>query len=152
MAHAPREWQGGPPFHKQEPNMSSVVVSEVDDDDRLVRRYRRTRDGREVILIDNRLSFRSDRPRWFVDIVDLPPIVVRIPRERYVVDYSRASDDDLYDAIAAEPLEPLSRRYSLEEVRWSYPLRERMRRVDLDDLNRRVALRRITPFLERDRR
>jgi hypothetical protein len=87
-----------------------------------------------------------------VDIVDLPPIVVRIPRERYVVDYSRASDDDLYDAIAAEPLEPLSRRYSLEEVRWSYPLRERMRRVDLDDLNRRVALRRITPFLERDRR
>ena len=121
------------------------VISEVDDDGRLLRRYRRMRDGREVMLIDNRRSFRPDRPRWFVDIVDLPPIAVRIPRDRYVMEYSRASDDDLYDTIAAEPLEPLTRRYSLEEVRWSNPLRERMRRVDLDDINFEFGSWEITP-------
>jgi outer membrane protein OmpA-like peptidoglycan-associated protein len=129
------------------------VFSEVDDDGRLLRRYRRTRDGREVALIDNRRSFRSDRPRWSVEVVDLPPIALRIPRERYIVDYSRASDDDLYDTIAAEPLEPLTRRYSLEEVRWSHPLRERMRRVDLDDINFEFGSWEITfdqmPKLER---
>jgi outer membrane protein OmpA-like peptidoglycan-associated protein len=50
-------------------------------------------------------------------------------------------------------VERLSRRYSLEEVRWSHPLRERMRRVDLDDINFEFGSWEITsdqmPKLER---
>ncbi len=67
--------------------------------------------------------------------LNLPPPVVTIPRERYIVDYERASDDDLYEALSAPPVERLDRAYSLEEVRYSYELRERMRRVDLDAIN-----------------
>ena len=130
------------------------VISEVDDNGRLLRRYRRTREGREIMLIDNRRSFRPNRPQFFFDEpVSLPPLRLSIPHERYIVEYSRASDDDLYDTLIAPPVERLSRRYSLEEVRWSHPLRERMRRVDLDDINFEFGSWEITsdqmPKLER---
>jgi hypothetical protein len=55
---------------------------------------------------------------------------VRIPREQYIVDYDRSSDDDLYQALSAPPVEELERSYSLEEVRFNHELRQRMRRVD----------------------
>ena len=37
--------------------------------------------------------------------------------------------------LSAPPVEELDRRYSLEEVRRSHSLRERMRRVDIDTIN-----------------
>ena len=46
-----------------------------------------------------------------------------------------ASEEDLYEALTARPLERLDRGYSLEEIRQSYDLRERMRSVDLDTIN-----------------
>ena len=46
-----------------------------------------------------------------------------------------ASEEDLYEALTAPPLERLDRGYSLEEIRQSYDLRERMRSVDLDTIN-----------------
>ena len=46
-----------------------------------------------------------------------------------------ASEEDLYEALTAPPLERLNRAYSLEEIRQSYDLRERMRSVDLDTIN-----------------
>jgi outer membrane protein OmpA-like peptidoglycan-associated protein len=107
------------------------VYSEFDRSGRLMRRYRRDRSGREVNLIDNR-RFRGGGPSI---IVDLRPPVLRIPRERYIIDYERASDDDLYDALYAGPVERLDRGYSLDEIRYNQYLRDRMRRVDLDTVN-----------------
>ena len=46
-----------------------------------------------------------------------------------------ASEEDLYEALTAPPLERLDRGYSLEEIRQRYDLRERMRSVDLDTIN-----------------
>jgi outer membrane protein OmpA-like peptidoglycan-associated protein len=124
----------------------AIVVSEVDDAGRLQRRYRRMRDGREIVLIDNRRSFSGDRGLFFLaPAVLLPALAMSIPRERYIVEYSRASDDDLYDALLSPPLERLDRGYTLEEVRWSNSLRERMRRVDLDDINFQSGSWEITP-------
>ena len=100
-----------------------------------VRRYRRDPDGREFVFFDNRDYYRRARRHTFLDaIIDLAPPVISIPRERYIVDYERASDDDIYDALSAEPVERLDRTYSLEEVRYSRYLRDRMPRVDLDTL------------------
>ncbi len=48
------------------------------------------------------------------------------------MDYDRASDDDLYEALDAPPVEPLERGYSLEDIRYNVELRDRMRRIDLD--------------------
>jgi outer membrane protein OmpA-like peptidoglycan-associated protein len=58
-----------------------------------------------------------------------------LPGEKYIVDYQSASEDDLYEALAAPPVEELERGYSLDEIRFSYAVRERMRRVDLDEIN-----------------
>ena len=112
------------------------IFTETDDRGRPLRRYRRDRDGREVILFDNRDYYRRHRGGSFSDaIVDLPPPRITIPRGSYVVDYEDASDVDIYDALSAPPVERLERTYSLEEVRHSPNLRARMRRIDLDVIN-----------------
>ena len=103
------------------------VFSEFDSSGRLQRRYRRGRDGRETNLIDNR-RFRGGGPI----ILDLRAPVLRMPRERYIVDYERASDQDIYDTLEAGPIERLDRGYSLDEIRYNGYLRDRMRRIDLD--------------------
>lgn len=51
------------------------------------------------------------------------------------MDYEEASDSEVYDALSAPPIERIERSYSLEEVRWSQTLRDRMRRIDLDAIN-----------------
>ena len=112
------------------------VVSEVDSEGRLLRRYRRDRSGREIVLIDNRQFYRQRDRRGGGDVfINLPMPRISIPREKYIVDYSAASDEDIYEALSAPPIERIERSYSLEEIRRSHPLRERMRRVDLDDIN-----------------
>ncbi|KAB2939922.1 OmpA family protein, partial [Hyphomicrobium sp.] len=106
------------------------VYSEFDSSGRLMRRYRRDRDGREVNLIDNR-RFRRGAPV----ILDLGPVRLRMPRERYILNYERASDEDIYEALMAGPVERLQRGYSLDEIRYNTYLRDRMRRIDLDTVN-----------------
>lgn len=114
------------------------IYSEFDADGRLLRRYRRGRDGRETNLIDNR-RFRGSRHHHdrngFGFYVDLRPPRIGIPRDRYIVEYDRASEDDVYDALMAPPVEELDRGYSLDEIRYSRNLRDRMRRIDLDTVN-----------------
>lgn len=117
----------------------TAVITVVDKDNRLVRRYRRDERGREVNLIDNRRFYRNAALIGVGALaigvaLNLRSPEVRIPREKYIVDYARASDDDLYEALEAPPIERLERSYSLDEIRYSYPLRERVRRIDLDTI------------------
>jgi outer membrane protein OmpA-like peptidoglycan-associated protein len=107
------------------------VITVVDENGRLVRRVRRDVDGREIIIIDN----RPRGPRLGViglPFVVLPPPVIRIPRERYVLETERASGDDVYGVLTAPPVDRIERAYSLDEIRYSPSLRERMPRVDID--------------------
>ena len=103
------------------------IVNIVDADGRLLRRVRRDRNGREIVLINN--VYRGPRVNLFVH---LPPPVIRIPRERYIVEVGHVPPAMIYDVFVAPPVERLERRYTLDEVRYSAPLRERMPRVDLD--------------------
>jgi outer membrane protein OmpA-like peptidoglycan-associated protein len=107
------------------------IVTVRDPDGNLVRRIRREPAGVETVLIDNRIR---ERPRgYFVgQSIDLPPPTVRIPRDKYVVEVERASQDDLVEAFTAPPVDRIERAYTLDEVRQSGALRERVRRVDLD--------------------
>jgi outer membrane protein OmpA-like peptidoglycan-associated protein len=113
------------------------IVTVVDARGRLLRRYRRDRDGRERSIIDNRRFYVGVGIGIGIGIIalNLPPPRVTIPRERYIVDYESASDDDLDEALTASPIEPLERAYSLDEIRYNYELRARMRRIDLDAIN-----------------
>lgn len=116
------------------------IVTEVDSRGQLLRRYRRDRDGREIILVDNRRFWRGAAIGAGIGLaaigiaatISLPPPRIAIARERYYIDYDRASDDELYETLSAPPFEELERPYSLVEVIHSHDLRQRMRRVDLD--------------------
>lgn len=117
------------------------IVTIVDTNGRLLRRFRRHRDGRERDIIDNRRFYRNVGVGVGLGVIggvialNLPPPRVTIPRERYIVDYDDASEDDLYDTLDAPPVERLDRAYSLEEVRYNYEVRARVRRIDLDSIN-----------------
>ncbi|PPD08911.1 MAG: flagellar motor protein MotB [Hyphomicrobium sp.] len=120
------------------------IYDVTDRNGRLLHRYRRYPNGREVILIDNRRHYSRDKSRtrdvligagiglFIGSAIALAAPEIRIPRDEYIVDYGRASDDDLYEALTAPPIERLDRGYSLDEIRYSAPLRDRMRRIDLD--------------------
>jgi outer membrane protein OmpA-like peptidoglycan-associated protein len=107
------------------------IVTVRDADGNLIRRIRREPAGVETVLIDNRIR---ERPRgYFVgESIDLPPPTVRIPRDKYVVEVEQASQDDLVEAFTAPPVDRIERAYTLDEIRQSGALRERVRRVDLD--------------------
>jgi outer membrane protein OmpA-like peptidoglycan-associated protein len=120
----------------------SRIYTETDESGRLLRRYRRAPDGREIIIIDNRYG---GPPRAAGYFVDLPPPVIRIPRERYIVDAQYARPDDIYYALWAAPVEHIERPYTLDEVRYSPRLRERMPRVDLDTVTFDTGSWEVTP-------
>jgi outer membrane protein OmpA-like peptidoglycan-associated protein len=107
----------------------SRIYTVNDEYGRLLHRYRRMPDGREIIIIDNRYSGPPNPLGYFVD---LPPPVIRIPRERYIVQDEYARPNDIYYALWAGPVDYIDRPYTLDEIRYSLPLRERMPRVDLD--------------------
>jgi outer membrane protein OmpA-like peptidoglycan-associated protein len=103
------------------------IVTITDADGRLLRRVRRDARGREIVIIDN-----SRAPRAGTVFIQLPPPVIRLPRERYIVDAHRARREDIYAVFLAPPVERIVQPYTLEQVRFSAPLRDRMPRVDLD--------------------
>lgn len=130
---------------------NSQVVTETDRNGQLLRRFRRDRDGRETVIIDNRHRGKDKFGRNLAigvgvgagiiagaailnSVVDVPPPRVRVPRDKYIVDYERASEDDVYEALNAPPVDDIDRSYTLDQVRATSHLRERMRRVDLDDI------------------
>lgn len=103
------------------------IISVTDRDGDLIRRVRRDSNGREIVLINNRFAGRRDRGRH---------VDVRRPRReryrRHIVEADRASLEDILWALTAVPIATLDRRYTLEQVRYSDPLRDYMPRVDLD--------------------
>jgi OOP family OmpA-OmpF porin len=106
------------------------IITVTDDNGRLLRRVRRTTEGREVVIIENNYGPQAATTYF----VDLPPPVVRIPRERYIVEAARTRPEIIYETLMAPPVDRIDRRYTLEEVRFSQPLRERMPRIDLDTI------------------
>jgi outer membrane protein OmpA-like peptidoglycan-associated protein len=111
------------------------IVNVVDDNGYLIRRSRILPNGREIILIDNRPRGRNWSPADF--FLDIAPPRVRIPRERYIVDYGDYYNDPryLYSTLIAPPVDVIERPYTLDEIRYNAPLRERMPRIDLNTVN-----------------
>ena len=103
------------------------IVTFTDSNGRLVRRIRRDSRGRDTVLIDN--LFAGALAGLFLN---LQPPVVRMPRERYIIEADRADRAAFYDVFVAPPVEFVDQRYTLDQVRYNAPLRDYMRRVDLD--------------------
>ncbi len=107
------------------------IVSTYDANGYLLRRVRVV-NGREIVLIDNRPRGANFRIGNF--FVQIAPARVRIPRDRYIVDYDRANPALIYETLLAPPVDVIERAYTLDEIRYSQPLRDRMPRIDLNTI------------------
>ena len=110
----------------------SEIITVVGRDGQLLRRIRRDREGREIIIIDN--SYRDPLAVGGF-YVDLPPPVIRIPYDRYIVEADEAPPDVIYETMEAPPVERIERRYSLDEIRYSPSVRQLMPSIDLNSIN-----------------
>src|SRR6185295_6129005 len=63
----------------------------------------------------------------------------------YIVDVGSAPPAMLYEALDAEPVETLERAYTLDEIRSTVALRDRTRRLDLDQITFDTGSWQITP-------
>lgn len=99
----------------------------------VVQRSRFVRD-REFVLF---YAPVVDRPRpIFIDPApDLPPMRLTIPVSEYILDTSRDANYNYYDFLDQPPVEPVERVYTLDEVRYSARIRDKMRRIDLDTIS-----------------
>ena len=67
---------------------------------------------------------------------DLPPMWLTIPPEEYILDADRVDDPDAYYAFLEQPpVETVERLYSIDEVKRSARIRDKVRRIDLDTVN-----------------
>ncbi|MFD1354350.1 OmpA family protein, partial [Methylorubrum suomiense] len=137
------ERRGGEIYSYVDSPAGGQIITVVDDDGRLLRRSRRYADGREVFLINNAYG-GAPRP-IYEDVVDLPPPDIRIPRDRYIVDYERADERTVYQALSAPPVVPVDRRYTLDQVRYSPQLRARMPSVDINTITFDTGSFTVTP-------
>jgi len=117
------------------------VVSETDAEGRLLRRTRRDPNGREIVIIDNSFAYRRGAAPMFLQ---LAPPVIRIPRNRYILDADGAGFDDIYGVLEEPPVELVDQPYTLDQVLYNAPLRDRMPRVDLD-INFELGSWQLTP-------
>ncbi|GGD18786.1 OmpA family protein [Aureimonas glaciei] len=99
----------------------------------VVQRSRITPDGREVVLFYDPYSEEDERPDYYSDAgEDLPPLELSIPRDRYIVDIDEPDEELYFDTIVAPPVETVERIYSVNEVRRSSRIRDKVRRIDLN--------------------
>jgi OOP family OmpA-OmpF porin len=110
----------------------SEIITVVGPDGQLLRRIRRDQQGRELVIIDNSYRDPSAVGGFYVD---LPPPVIRIPYDRYIVDSDGAAPELLYDTMEAPPVDRLDRRYSLDEIRYSPSVRQLMPSIDVNTIN-----------------
>jgi len=106
------------------------VVTTLGPDGRILRRSRFDRNGREIVLIGAVTAAVLGTTLY----VDRPPPVIRIPRDRYIVDLESAPPNYAYDAFTAPPVEQIDQPYSLDQVLDSPSLRDLMPSVDLDTI------------------
>ena len=107
------------------------IINETDANGRLLRRVRVV-NGREYVLIDNRYQRRPGA--GFAFIVMLPPPVIHIPRDHYIVEVDRAPPPLIYETLVAPPVEPITTHYTLDQIRYNATVRERMPRIDIDTI------------------
>ncbi|OLP56716.1 hypothetical protein BJF92_11575 [Rhizobium rhizosphaerae] len=101
----------------------------------VIQRTRIDRDGREYLMVyADDMDDDRPRPPIYDAGEDLPPMRLRVPLNDYIVDTSSQPDRDYYSFLSEPPVERVERTYSIDEVRNSARLRDKVRRIDLDTI------------------
>lgn len=101
----------------------------------ILQRSRIDRDGNEYLMIY--APEYDDNPRAsIIDVgYELPPMRLTVPVRDYIIDVADDPDRDFYDFLAMPPVERVERVYTIDEVRHSARLRDKVRRIDLDTIH-----------------
>ncbi|KQZ42080.1 OmpA family protein [Ensifer sp. Root558] len=111
------------------------IVTVYDRYGDVLQRSRVDSDGNEYVLM-YAPDYQDERRPAIVDVgYDLPPMRLTIPVDDYIVDYSQEPDRDYYAFLSEPPVERVERVYSIDEVRNSARLRDKVRRIDLDTIH-----------------
>ena len=102
----------------------------------IIQRSRIDASGREYVLFYSpELENRPDNDDYYRDPgEDLPPMRLLIPLSQYIIDTASNRNADYYDFLREPPVEPVERIYSVNEVRYSARIRDKIRRIDLDTI------------------
>jgi len=111
------------------------IVTVYDRYGDILQRSRIDRDGNEYLMIY--APEYDDNPRAsIIDVgYELPPMRLTIPVRDYIIDVADDPDRDFYDFLAMPPVERVERVYTIDEVRHSARLRDKVRRIDLDTIH-----------------
>ncbi|ANL66097.1 OmpA/MotB family outer membrane protein [Rhizobium phaseoli] len=101
----------------------------------IIQRSRVDARGRESVLYYSPDLYEDPDRGYFEDPgADLPPMRLRVPLSDYIVDTRSDPDRDYYEFLSEPPVEPVERVYSLDEVKYSARIRDKVRRIDLDTI------------------
>ncbi|MGG7517583.1 OmpA family protein [Allorhizobium undicola] len=103
----------------------------------LIQRSRVDANGQDYVLFFSPdLYYAKDtQPYVYRDPgAELPPMRLRVPLNQYIVDVASEPQRDYYNFFEQPPVEPVERVYTIDEVRNSARIRDKMRRVDLDTI------------------
>jgi outer membrane protein OmpA-like peptidoglycan-associated protein len=102
----------------------------------VIRRVKILPDHREIVLVYVEDDYYDDVLEWRDPGLDLPPLVLDIPVRDYILDAEYVEDpEDYYTFLDQPPVEQVERTYSIDEVRRSARIRDKVRRIDLDIIN-----------------
>jgi outer membrane protein OmpA-like peptidoglycan-associated protein len=124
------------------------IVTVRDRSGNIIQRYRKNPDGSVTVLIG-----QEQQPGMFGKVfgqrpqlppprplpppqlnLQLGPLQITIPQSQYIVDSSRANEQQLQQTLGAPPIERVERPYSLEEIERNGRLRDKVRRIDFDTI------------------
>ncbi|RWC44014.1 MAG: hypothetical protein EOS28_12770 [Mesorhizobium sp.] len=102
----------------------------------VVRRVKILPDDREIVLVYVEDDYYDEVLEWRDPGLDLPPLDLDIPVRDYILDAEWVEDpEDYHTFLDQPPVEQVERTYSLDEVRRSARIRDKVRRIDLDIIN-----------------
>ncbi|WP_417407517.1 OmpA family protein [Hoeflea sp.] len=100
----------------------------------VIQRSRIMPDGREYVLFYAEANSDGSRQAFVDPGRNLPPLRLGIPISDYILDATDAEPSAYLEFLLEPPVEQVERLYSVEEVRRSARIRDKVRRVDMDSL------------------
>ncbi len=109
------------------------VVTIRNDYGEVIQRSRFVGDREYVLYYVPEVDYVYDRP-FYDPGLDLPPMRLSVPVDEYIIDTSSGYDRDYREFLDLPPVEPVERVYTLDEVKYSARIRDKVRRIDLDTI------------------
>lgn len=100
----------------------------------VIQRSRIMPDGREYVLFYAEANSDGSREAFVDPGRSLPPLRLGIPISDYILDATDAQPSAFLEFLMEPPVEQVERLYSVEEVRRSARIRDKVRRIDMDSL------------------